>query len=348
MPGKFDDRWLCERVVFPDSRVAADAVLSLYKDKSVAASHTANESLYSIVADRSRATRRDLSIEHNLRMQFGLDLDQLASYHHEERLGLVKTFWSFNHCWALKAWAAHLLTGPAGRPMIVHFDAHDDLAMPMIGVTGAEGVFTAPLGDSMLDLRDRSTIDEFMLRGFIGIDSFITPIVHTLPELDIIHVARDHEATPKEFELVVQQLVETTITGRRLRRPAVRLASASADARFRYTRTSDVALALERAAGRDLILDVDLNYFYDAFDHKRPGADGSARTLWRDETECLIDGLQRSLEASRAVPSLVTFALSPGGFPSEGWSTTLPRLREVISSTRPSSAPTPADNAPSV
>jgi hypothetical protein len=332
---KFNDRWLCERVVFPDSRVAADAVLSLYQDKTVAESHTANETLYAIVADRAAATRYDASIEQNLRTEFGLGLDQLASHHHEERLGKLKTAWSFNHCWALQSWAEHLLSRPFGRPLIVRFDAHDDLAAPMVGVTEAKGVFTAPVGGSTLDLNDTSTIEEFVLRGFIGTGSFIAPILHTLPELDIVHVAQDHETAPEEFELVAEQTIETMFTGRRLCRPGVRLGPASPQARFRYTRTSDAARALDMAAGRDHILDIDLDYFCNAFDNRKPLAHAMAQDAWRDETERLIDNFQRALTASTAVPSLVTLALSPGFFPSDYWSATVPRLREIISSTNP-------------
>jgi hypothetical protein len=207
----------------------------------------------------------------------------------------------------------------------------------MIGVTDAKGVFIAPVGESTLDLSDGATIDEFVLRGFVGIGSFIAPLLHAVSELDIVHVAQDHRTDPEEFELLVERVPETTFTGRRLLRPSVRLALPSRSPRIRYTRTSDMGLALDRAAGRDLILDIDLDYFCNAFDNKCPDADalpvqrpGDGETA-RGETARLVDDLWRLLKASLVAPSLVTVAVSPGFFPSDDWSTAVPRLREIIS-----------------
>src|SRR6188474_3493824 len=84
MSARFDDRWLSERILFPDSRAGADAVLSLYKDKSVIESVSPVETLYSVVPDTLAATRGDTSLERNLQEQFGLRLDQVASYHQED------------------------------------------------------------------------------------------------------------------------------------------------------------------------------------------------------------------------------------------------------------------------
>jgi hypothetical protein len=324
---KFDDQWLCERLLVPDSQTNADALVSLYKDKTLVESPSPVEFLYTVVPDTRAATRGDASVEKNLQEQFGLSLDQVASYYREELLGRVRTFWSFNHCWALKPWAEHFLSRPIGRTIVLHFDAHDDLASPMIGVTNVKGVFTAPVGGSTLDLKDGSTIEEFVLRGFVGIGSFIAPALHAVWELDIVHVAQDHRAVPEELEILLETVPETTFTGCRIHRPSVRLALPSHDPKFRYTRTSDVSLALAQAAGRDMVLDIDLDYFCNAFDNKRPDP-GAVCT---GETTRLMDDLWRVLKASKVVPSLVTLALSPGFFPSDDWPTAVPRLREIIS-----------------
>lgn len=331
MSGRFDDIWLCERLLVPDERQAAQTVLSLYKDKTLVESRSPNETLFAVVSDTRAAVRADASIEKNLQEQFGVTLDELAPYHREEPFGAVRTFWSFNHSWALRPLAGHLLCRPGKSAVLVHFDAHDDLASPMIGLTDAKGVFTAPVGESRLDLRDCSTIDEFILRGFIGIGSFIVPLLHAGAALDIVHVARDHRAIPEEFELLLEEVQETTCTGRRLQRPSVRVVPPSHRERFRYTRTSDASVALQRAVGRDLLLDIDLDYFCNAFDNRRADVDAEdSGQLRLAEANRAIDDVHRALNASRLVPSLVTVAFSPGFFPSDGWSAVVPRLRDMF------------------
>lgn len=329
-PGRFDDRWLCERLLYPDPKDGAEAVMSLYKDKTIVESVSALETLYTVVADTRAATNGDASVERNLRELFGLDPGQVASYREESLLGRVPTTLAFNHCWALRPWADHLLPGRSGRTVILHFDAHDDLAAPMAGITDAGCVFSAPVGESILDLRDGSSIEEFVLRGFVGIGSFIAPLLHAVAKLDIVHVSREHPEPPEDFEIVLETILETTFTGRSLRRPCVRLAPPSDDARFRYTRTCDLNLAFGRAAGRDWVLDVDLDYFCNAFDNKRR-EDLPVEQPSIDETARLLEDLRIALKAHGAVPSLATIALSPGFFPSDQWSMTVPRLREIVS-----------------
>lgn len=332
MSGKFDDTWVCERVLFPDTRDAAQAVMSLYKDKTLVESSSPSETLYSVVPDTRNAITADASMVNNLREHFGLALDAVAEYHHDERLGRLQTFWSFNHSWALKPWAEQVLSGPRDRrTLLVHFDSHDDLASPTVGLTDSPGVFQAPAGESTLILNEPSTIDEFVLRGFTGIGSFVVPLLHTVAEFDIVHVARHHRVAPEEFALLREERIETTITGRQLRRPSVKMAPHSHEANLRYTRTCDVDFALELARGRDLILDIDLDYFCNAFDDKLPDAatrDGEKAVL-RDVVGSIV-ALGRSLEANGIVPSLVTVALSPGFYPSDGWSTAVPCLTEIL------------------
>ena len=331
MSGTFDDQWLCERLLLPESDDTADAILSLYKDKTVVASPSPLESLYTVVPDSRAATSGDASIERSLQEQFGLTLNELASYHEEQLLGRVRTFWSLNHSWALGPWAQQLLPPRKTRPLVLHFDAHDDLAAPKIGLTSRNGVFHAPVGGSLLDLADASTVEEFVLRGFIGIGSFIAPLLHSIPALDIVHIATESPAAIVEYDLALERRSETTFTGRLMERPCVRLASPSQGAAFTYTRTSDVRLALEKAAGRDVILDIDLDYFCNAFDNRHPVRRVFAVTeATSDDIARRMNALHHLLKANRIVPVIATVALSPGFFPSDLWHGSLARLREVV------------------
>jgi hypothetical protein len=328
--GKFDDTWVFERLLCDDSDTAARTLLSLYKDKTVVESRSPHESLYSVVPDTRAATRGDSSIAKNLRQQFGIRLDQVAEYHHEETLGTIRTGWSFNHSWALRPLAEQLMSPRAKQPIIIHFDAHDDLASPMIGLTDTNGLFTAPVGDSTLDLRDASTIEEFVLRGFIGIGSFIVPLLHAVAGLEIVHVAQAHSSTAEDLELRLEHIQETTFTGRRLDRPAARIVPPTENTTFRYTRTSDPSIAFQRARHKEVLLDIDLDYFCNVLDNKRADADLTSLPSCSRGTAELIDGLHNQLKRGDVVPSLVTVALSPGFFPSDGWPTVIPRLKEIL------------------
>jgi hypothetical protein len=330
--GIVSDTWLSERLLSDDPHEAAAAVLSWYRDRTVVACSSANETLYCVVPDTARATARDRSFERNLREEFGLSLEAVASMHWEERPGRVATHWSFNHCWALKPWARHLL-GRSGRPpLVIHLDAHDDLAAPPVAATSVTGVFTAPVGDATLDLRDAETIDHFILRGFVGIGSFIAPIVHAVPEIEIVHVAREHPSGAEELELVLREDRQSTYTGTACRCPGVTLSPLHEPARRRYTRTSDVRVAIERARGREVVLDIDLDYFSNAFDDRRPVAeDDVSIDAGLAGAAALVDDLEGALRDAAVVPAVATVALSPGFFPSDGWSTLLPRLRLLFS-----------------
>jgi hypothetical protein len=332
VPDEFNDKWLFEKILFPNARAGSDAVMSLYKDKMLVQHASAVETFYEVAPDTCAATRNDPSLEANLQRVFGLSLDQVASYHWEEFLGRVKAFWSFNHSWALRPWAEHILSQTPGRTVVLRFDAHDDLASPMIGVTEAKGVFSAPIGTAALDLNHRSAIEEFVLRGFVGIGSFIVPLLHASSEIEIVHVAREHSAIPEELALVAEVQSERLFTGRLFHRPTVRLAGPSDETKLRYTRTSEVSQALKRAQDRNYVLDIDLDYICNALDNKRRETrSSSSEHQWAEETARVLDDVGHLVRAARIVPSLVTIALSPGFFPSEGWTTTLPRLREIIS-----------------
>ncbi|MBC8085714.1 MAG: hypothetical protein H7Z40_00495 [Phycisphaerae bacterium] len=328
MSATFDDQWLCERILVNDVHVAADEILSLYKDKILRAAPSESEVLYTVAPDIVAPSRADVSLETNLRAYFDLSLEQYPAWTNLETIGRVHAFFSFNHSMALGPWAAYLLAPGRPRCMVLHFDAHDDLASPKVGATQTRGVFAAPVGRATLDLRDGATIEEFVRRGFVGIGSFIVPLLHTVEELDLIHIDREAPETVQSFAIAPDWESYQTFTGTGISRPKVRLDASLEAARLSYMRTSDVRRALEHAAGRDVILDIDLDYFCNAFDNNAPP--NTTALLSVDQVTCMIEELGENLNASGVVPSLVTIALSPGFFPSDYWKSALKVLRHML------------------
>jgi hypothetical protein len=88
---------------------------------------------------------------------------------------------------------------------------------------------------------------------------------------------------------------------------------------------------MDRTAGREFVLDIDLDYFCNALDNKRLDAAGApAPAAGSGGAARLLEELALVLEANRVAPCLVAIALSPGFFPSDEWSTVIPRLRQII------------------
>lgn len=236
-------------------------------------------------------------------------------------------FVSLSDAWTLLSasrWLAHQGSSPT-HLTIIHLDDHDDLMCPRLAAH--EDRFIDLLTGHPVHLRDPTSVEAAVNSGAIGMGSFLVPLLHTLPFIDIRHLcdtAYARERVDRYWLVRTHQM--DTILDPRARRPSVRLdpivdplAIPDQTVGTYQVRHDEIALLNDLGEG-PILLHIDLDFFNNRFDGD---SDWLGKVQRHDPTK---DQVMRRVD--RVVDALAPFrdrivdvaiGISPGFFPAELW-----------------------------
>lgn len=245
-----------------------------------------------------------------------------------EEIGLYwrtykNAFLSFNDSWSLLYWSLALkwlsLQTDELLFTLFHIDDHVDQGPPLL--TLAEEGFSSIFSDLKISLSDPLSIEESLIEKSINIRSFITPLLHSLENIQVLHLRYAHSGemikrglacTKQEDHLLAPGKMTPTIS------------QTKEEGRHSYRIHSDFKLLLKsHVEDRPIFLHIDC----DAFSNRYNGNSHWDKTtptidLRIDQIKTRITNLFDHIsELSSQV--FLNVALSPGFFPSEYW-------REVV------------------
>jgi hypothetical protein len=236
-------------------------------------------------------------------------------------------FLSLSDAWTLLSisqWLARQ-DEPPPHVTVIHIDDHDDLMCPRLGVHG--GRFTDLItGKSMLTHNPTSVADAIE-SGAVGMGSFLAPLLHTMPSVDIRHLCDTTYARTRTGRF---WLVRTTEPDEMLapgsQRPAIEIipvadASAAPDQTAGTYQVGDDETGL--LAGIDdgpILLHIDLDFFNNRFNGDSDWANRQDRhDPTHDQVIRRVERLVAELTPLRHRIVDVEIGISPGFFPAELW-----------------------------
>jgi len=231
--------------------------------------------------------------------------------------------------WTLLSWSEWLAGTAVARAenvILLHVDDHRDLGAPRL-IT-RDGALVDAITGASVNLRDPDSIRKAIHSGAIGMGSFMTPFIHTVPDARVRHLCQPPKVRQTRNSNLVRKSVPDTLLHTGAERPAIDYAPVNAGASGSYLATSDAALWASGIEGRPTLVHIDMDYFNNRYD---------GDSEWRESTDRLdpnmsdiiekIDKLVDALARSRAEIEDVVIAYSPGFFPAEYWREADHRLR---------------------
>lgn len=246
--------------------------------------------------------------------------------------------------WTLFSWSNWLakrrMSGKATNEVVIlHVDDHTDLMTPRLILH--ENHWRDPISGKVFDLYEPASVQSAILSGAIGVGSFMSPFIHTVPRVHLRHLSQtaSGEGT-QNFSLVTKSLADT-ILNVGASRPAIGISrelDLTSNERlrvnakhYRITRQLDAWLA--ELPDAPVLLHVDMDYFNNRYNGD---SDWAARGRTHDPTlpeiMLAIDGMFKAINESGVASRIenVTVALSPGFFPAELWASSVTRMQEHL------------------
>ncbi len=236
-------------------------------------------------------------------------------------------FVSLSDAWTLLSvsrWLADQGSSPA-HLTIIHLDDHDDLMCPRLA--SHEDRFADLLTGHPVDLRDPSSVEAAINSGAIGMGSFLVPLIHALPFIDIRHLCDTGYARERiDRYWLVRTHQPDNILNPRARRPSVRLdpiidplAIPDQTAGTYEVRHDETALLADLREG-PILLHIDLDFFNNRFDGDSDWPEHVHRhDPNRDQVMRRVNRVVDALAPLRHRIVDVAIGISPGFFPAELW-----------------------------
>lgn len=222
---------------------------------------------------------------------------------------------------------------------LLHLDDHDDFMSPRIFFQNAkwrDGISGRPLS-----LLLPETVESSIKSGAIGIGSFIAPLLHLLPEVDIRHLcATEYTSARKGLHIVETISLPDNLLDPGALRPALRLQPANmvGDSLKRvkghpYIVTDDTSKWLSNLSDGPIFLHIDMDYFNNRFD-----GDSDRLISGPKYDPPLVDILDRidvifdAMDAEGIIEQIadLSIALSPGFFPADLWAPSIKRIWDRV------------------
>jgi len=262
----------------------------------------------------------DPRLDVGLRMWGGISRDQMALA--QRRSGRVLR--SLYDTWTLQSWSewfARSRLKDTESLTILHVDDHRDLGEPRLFKRGEAWI--DPIAGRAFDLCRPKTVRSAIESGAIGMGSFLTPVIHRFPRVDVRQLGQ----APKVVSTIDYELELSTMPDDLLDpgapRPSVNLRPTSSGiGPGRYRITDDPMRWVEDLGPGPILLHIDMDYFNNRYD-----GDGD----WRDrpvrldpglsEVLTQVDRVTAALRAEDILPRIrdCVIAYSPGFFPAELW-----------------------------
>jgi hypothetical protein len=265
------------------------------------------------------------------------EIHRQVSHTHSGQLSLIDS-------WTLFSWSHWLaerrLRGEATNEVVIlHVDDHTDLMTPRLILH--EEKWRDAISGKEFDLYKPTSVLSAILNGAIGVGSFISPLVHSVPNVYLRHLSQTApDEAPQDSSLVAKSLADTLLSIGALR-PAVGIIREivgtpneprrAAAKHYRFTRQLDAWLG--ELPDAPVLLHVDMDYFSNRYNGD---SDWKARAGRHDpklpEIMLAIDAVFKAITESGVASRIenVTVALSPGFFPAELWASSIDRMQEHL------------------
>lgn len=250
---------------------------------------------------------------------------------------------SLNDSWTIYSWSRWLKGGAPGRKpeslTLLHLDDHDDLMPPRVLMEG--GALLDPITGLMIDLWKPESVESAVRSGAIGIGSFMSPLLHLLPNVHVRHLCSTEYAKNRQGPHIVRPVrVVDELLAPGSARPALELlqageshGAASHGDGHPYDVTDDLAGWLKDLPDGPVLIHVDMDYFNNRFNGDSdwvdygPKYDPPLADVLRRVDE-VFDSLAGGGVAERVRDFAV--ALSPGFFPADLWAPTIGRIEQRV------------------
>lgn len=223
--------------------------------------------------------------------------------------------------------------------MILHVDDHTDLMTPRL--TLHDGTLRDSISGKVIDLYEPVSVQSAILSEAIGVGSFMSPFIHTVPRVHLRHLSQTAPDDDEQDCTLVTTSLPDTILNIGGSRPAIairRELDQTPDQqrrvngnRYRFTRHLDTWLG--DLPDAPVLLHVDMDYF-----NNRYNGDSDWRSWERRHDPKLpdiilaIDDMFKAINESDVATRIenVSVALSPGFYPAELWEGTIGRMQEHL------------------
>ena len=252
---------------------------------------------------------------------------------------------SLRDSWTLFSWSKWLVKRRERGLMtndvvVLHVDDHNDLMTPRL--TSQDGGWRDTIFFETFDLYDPNTVRLAILRGSVGVGSFMSPFIHTVPHLQLRHLSQTAPADKVQDALIMRQTVADVLLDIGGQRPSVGILqqkkslddSLQTDIVGPYRLTPRLDYWLADLPDAPVLLHIDMDYFNNRYNGD---SDWSARRSSHDPGQPdiirKIDDLFDAMIESKAVSRIedVSVALSPGFFPAELWEASIARIQARLS-----------------
>jgi hypothetical protein len=236
-------------------------------------------------------------------------------------------FLSLSDAWTLLSMSQWLARQhePPPHITIIHIDDHDDLMCPRLSLQN--GQFTDLLTGTSMRTHDPQSVADAIESGAVGMGSFLAPLLHTLPAVDIRHLCDTTYARtrPGRFRLV-RAIEADGMLAPGAPRPAVRIVPITEQAGVpeqtvgTYQVRDDEAALLADIDGGPILLHIDLDFFNNRFNGDSDWANHNEQHD-PDHNQVMrrVEQLVAALTPLRHRIVDVEIGISPGFFPAELW-----------------------------
>ena len=251
---------------------------------------------------------------------------------------------SLNDAWTLYSWSNWLaerrISGKAiNEVVILHIDDHTDLMTPRLTML-QDGWRDAISGD-VFDLHVPTSVQSAILNGAVGVGSFMSPFIHTVPRVHLRHLSQSApDEGAQDFSLIPEPLADT-ILNTSASRPAIGIAremplppdNPRRSNAKQYRFTSQLDRWLGELPDAPVLLHVDMDYFNNRYNGD---SDWTARERRHDpklpDIMLAIDAVFMAINETGVASRIenVTVALSPGFFPAEFWAASIARTQDHL------------------
>ncbi|HSR68648.1 MAG TPA: hypothetical protein VLU25_11975 [Acidobacteriota bacterium] len=244
---------------------------------------------------------------------------------------------SLNDNWTLLSWSCWLSgrVQPPAVLSILHLDSHGDLMSPRL--SRRSGKWVDLISGKTFDLKQPGTVASAIGSGAVGIGSFICPLLHEVPSLNLFHLCHRHclQRPPGRYAMKPVLGGDDPLF-EHARRPQIELTPSSERSdplMGTYLLGGDLDSLLDNIPAGPLLLHLDLDYFNNRYDGNPDWeAAGDRHDPGQDEIVEAIDTLFAALTSSHLVRRVedISAALSPSFFPARFWPVAVDRLRSGV------------------
>ena len=245
-----------------------------------------------------------------------ISFEDLGSYCRFFKNGML----SFNDSWSLYYWALVIRwlrseNRVVDKICLFHVDDHADLGSPLLELDDRS--YRCIFTQKEMKFNDTQSVKEAILQKSVDIGSFISPLLHEIDEVEILHLKYSYKGELKPHSLGCSHHVDTLLAKGKPR-PALELDIP--DGKHSYTIASSPAQLLNQAKYSSLLF---LHIDCDGFNNRYNGNSSwnqhpPSIDLNLEQTKDKISTLLEKVSMLQA-KIFMNVALSPDFFPSEYW-----------------------------